>query len=32
VNSFTAQAQGFPDVARSQNGFVVVWQSAGQDG
>jgi hypothetical protein len=32
VNSFTTQAQAFPDVARSETGFVVVWQSAGQDG
>jgi len=32
VNSFTTQAQGFPDVAASSAGFVVVWESAGQDG
>jgi hypothetical protein len=32
VNSFTTQAQGFPDVVAQPGGFVVVWQSAGQDG
>jgi hypothetical protein len=32
VNSFTTQAQGLPDVAGYSGGFVVVWQSAGQDG
>ena len=32
VNSFTTQAQGFPDVAADSAGFVVVWESAGQDG
>jgi hypothetical protein len=32
VNSYTTQAQGFADVAGSGTGFMVVWQSAGQDG
>jgi hypothetical protein len=33
VNTFTTLAQGFPSVALTLSGeFVVVWQSAGQDG
>jgi hypothetical protein len=33
VNSFTTLAQGSPDVAADQGGgFMVVWESAGQDG
>ena len=32
VNTFTTLAQGFADVAANAGGFMVVWQSAGQDG
>ena len=32
VNTFTTFAQGLPDVDGVGGGFVVVWQSAGQDG
>lgn len=32
VNTYTASHQNFPDVAADNSGFVVVWQSDGQDG
>jgi hypothetical protein len=32
VNTFTGLAQGRPDVSSDNAGFVVVWESAGQDG